>query len=1070
MCHSHTPSEGCVRDPELTFGAWLRRRRLALDLTREELAARVACSVSALRRFESDELRPSRPLAEALANALQLTPADQATFINLARDIATDTGLPTALPAAPAAPIRPDHAGVQTHALPHGTVTFLFTDIAGSTRLWEQHQHVLPDIIERHHAILNAIVAAQGGVVFKTVGDGVLAAFAQAPPALAAAYAAQRAMIAEPWGLPAPLQIRMALHSGGVEQRDGDYFGPALNRASRLLAAGHGGQVLLSLATEQLVREQLPADTILRDLGTHSLKDLSLPERIFQLVAADLPQRFPALHTLDGRRTNLLAQPTMLLGREQDVAAVVALLDRAAVRLVTLTGPGGIGKTRLSVQVAAELIESFADGVYFVDLAPIRDPQLVSTALAETLGVRETSGQPILALLKEYLRNKRLLLVLDNFEHLLDAAPLVAELLAHATQMKVLVTSRAVLHVRGEHEVVVSPLALPDLAHLPPREQLTQYAAVALFIQRAQASQPSFQITTANAPAVAEICARLDGLPLAIELAAARIKLFSPEALLARLSAPLALLTGGARDLPTRQQTIRNTIAWSYNLLNNDEQTLFRRLGVFVGGFTLEAAEAVCNGDDDLLIEVVDRIAALVDKSLLRKVDGPDGATRFMLLETIREYALERLAEAGAVTETRQRHAEYFVALAETAHAQLHGRERGAWLDQLEVEHDNLRAALAWALAGGDREIGARIAIALVGRDGDGLWSNMGYRREGLRWLGAVLAQRDALAPGIQAWALLLKAVHQGILDGNLHLALRAIHNEVLAFFRTVDDRSGIANMLFHQGFAEEALGLYQDLGDHYHCAIVLHGMGDMARDQGDTARALVLLEQSMALCSEYGYVGEPARILNSLGDVACIEGDLPRATACYWEALALAQGDRAEARSAWLIGNLARLALVQGDDGRVLTLLHQQVAWLREQASLSFLIMILPALGRLVNAHGDHAQARAILRDGLILQQQFAKQSVYSELIESLEAFAGLFIGQGQAMRAVRLLGAAEALRRTNSVPMPPSAGPAYKQDIATLRAQHDEATFEAAWATGQALTLEQAIAEALETSAIGQ
>jgi predicted ATPase/class 3 adenylate cyclase len=485
--------------------------------------------------------------------------------------------------------------GAPPVALPGGTVTFLFTDVEGSTALWEQHPAPMAAALARHDALVREAIHAHGGVVVKGTGDGAHAAFATAADGLAAALAAQQALQAAPWGATGPVRVRMALHTGEAELRDGDYFGPPINRAARLLAAGHGGQTLLSLAAAELVRDALPAGVRLRDLGEHRLRDLQRPERVFQLVAPGLPTDFPALRSLDSRPHNLPVQPTPFIDREREVPAVRGLLARQEVRLLTLTGPAGTGKTRLALQVAAEALDEFADGVYFVPLAPISDPGLVVPAVAQALGVREVAGHALVEGLHEALRARpRLLLVLDNFEQVLGAAPRVAALLAACPRLNVLVTSRAVLHLAGEHDFPVPPLTLPERRTLPPLERLAQYEAVRLLLERARAALPDFAITDANAPAVAEICHRLDGLPLALELAAARVRHLSPQALLARLERRLPLLTGGPRDLPARHRTLRGAIAWSYDLLGPEEQALFRRLAVFAGGCTLEAAEAVC--------------------------------------------------------------------------------------------------------------------------------------------------------------------------------------------------------------------------------------------------------------------------------------------------------------------------------------------------------------------------------------------------------------------------------------------------------------------------------------------
>jgi predicted ATPase/class 3 adenylate cyclase len=511
---------------------------------------------------------------------------------------------------------------------PTGTLTFLFTDIEGSTRLWEHDAPAMQAALARHDELLKLAIEERGGYVFKTVGDAFCAVFPTASDALEAALEIQRRLLSSEWEQSEPLRVRMALHTGAAEERDGDYFGPPVNRVARLLSAAHGGQVLLSLPTQELVRDQLLVGTTLRDLGEHRLKDLFRPERVFQLSAPELPSEFPPLRTLEAYRNNLPLQPTPLIGRENEVSEVCDLLGGEATRLLTLTGPGGIGKTRVALQAAADLLEDFTDGAFFVPLATLTEAELFFSAVAETLGVKETAEQPLDETLKDYLSERRLLLLLDNFEQVLEAAPSVTELLAGAPGLKVLATSRAPLGLYGEHEFPVPPLSMPDLKRPPLLERLTHYEAVRLFLERAQAVKPDFKVTNESAPAVAEICVRLDGLPLAIELAAARIKMLPPKAMLQRLGSRLKLLTGGAHDLPERQRTLRATIEWSHALLDEGEQLLFGRLAVFSGGRTLEAIEAICDAEGDLPVDAFDGVSSLLDKSLIRQEEGPGGEPR----------------------------------------------------------------------------------------------------------------------------------------------------------------------------------------------------------------------------------------------------------------------------------------------------------------------------------------------------------------------------------------------------------------------------------------------------------
>jgi len=638
-------------------------------------------------------------------------------------------------------------------------------------------------------------------------------------------------------------------------------------------------------ATKELVRDALPEGASLRDLGERRLKVPFRPERVFQLIAPELPTSFLPLKTLDARMNNLPAQPTPLVGRERELGEVRDLLRGEGVRLLTLTGPGGIGKTRLGLQVAADLLDEFEDGVFFVELAPITDPALVASAIAEALGVVEAGDQPLEEVLKDYLRDKELLLLLDNFEQVLGAAQRGGKLLSACPKLKVLATSRSVLRVYGEQEYPVPPLELPSPGRLPPIDRLSQYEAVRLFIERAKAAKPDFSVTDGNAPAVAEICARLDGLPLAIELAAARIKLLTPSAMLERLGSRLKLLGGGARDLPERQRTLRGTIEWSHALLEEGEQMLFARLAVFSGGRTLEAIEAVCDARGDLPVDALEGVSSLLDKSLLRQEEGPEGEPRFVMLETIHEYARERLQASGEAEDTSRLHAEYFLALAEEAEPELSGADQLAYLERLEAEHDNFRAALTWSLDK-EPETALRLASALAR-----FWEKSSYFSEGSRWLEAALGQSDrvdaAATDSATRAKLLSEAGTFAFFRTDFERAI-VLHGEALELYRQVGDESGVAFALLCLGaqhmekgdheraapFLEEALALSHRIGDKRNIAGTLHNLAEVERQRGNYERAKTLGMQSIALSREMEDKWQLAMVVGWLGLLAVWSGD----------------------------------------------------------------------------------------------------------------------------------------------------------------------------------------------------
>jgi predicted ATPase/class 3 adenylate cyclase len=914
-------------------------------------------------------------------------------------------------------------------SLPTGTVSLLCTDIEGSTRLLQALGERYAEALAEHRRLLRSAFAEHRGCEVDTQGDAFFYAFSRAHDAVAGAVAAQRALAAHAWPEGLALRVRIGIHTGEPTSTGEGYVGIDVHRAARVMSAGHGGQVLLTQSTRDLLPEELSDAVSLRDLGEHRLKDLTHAQRLYQLLIAGLENDFPALKTLEARPTNLPIQPTPLIGREQQVTEAVTLVRREGVRLVTLTGAGGTGKTRLSLQVAAELVADFEDGVFFVDLAAITDPHLFIPTVAQTLSVRERPGQSLSETLNDYLLDKHLLLVLDNFEQLLDAGPAVSALLAEAPNLKALVTSRAPLHLAGEHEYSVPPLAVPDLDASELPSTLAAYEAVQLFLERAQAVKPEFELTSENAPAVAEICARLDGLPLAIELGAARVRILSPQALLGRLSQRLALLTGGARDAPARQRTLRDTIEWSYGLLDASEQRLLARLSVFLGGRTIEAAEAVCDPlTTELDMPVFDGVASLVEKSLLRQDEGPCGEPRFLMLETIREYALDRLEEGGEGDLLRRRHALYFVALAEEAEPEILGADQIPWLERLEAERDNFRAALGWLLERGETELALRLISSLRRA-----WVARGLVSETQKWLEAAFEPSAAVAPQVEAkarYGLGRVALVQGDYDDAIPLLERSAR-----LFRELREAEGLVFSLADLGFIATAQGRHEDArrfaddslaeakaaGNERTIAAALHSLACTRLDAGEYGEARSLFEQSLALRRNLGDKRNIANSLGYLGSVALLEGDYDEATALLDESLALGRD----------LGNLLIVSAALANESLV-------------------------AL-----AAGHAGRAATLCGEGLALAHELGDKRT---TVECLHALAGIASVQGEPIRAALLSGAAESVHAAIKAPPSPAERMVSERFLPIARAAVDEESFSDSWAQGWRMSYDAAVAYALE------
>jgi predicted ATPase/class 3 adenylate cyclase len=861
--------------------------------------------------------------------------------------------------------------------LPTGTVTFLFTDVEGSTRLLERLEARYRDVQQLHDAVLRAAIAEGGGQEVSTEGDSFFAVFPAPAGAVRAAAQAQRELAATRWPERTVVQVRMGLHTGEGILGGDNYLGLDVNRAARIAAAAHGGQVLVSDATRALVERSLPPGTRLQDLGQHRLRDLLQPERLHQVVIEGLEQDFPPPRTLDARPHNLPAQLTRFIGRDDEIARIRELL--AGDRLVTLTGAGGTGKTRLGLQVAAEALAEFREGAFFVDLSALTDAELVPDEIAGVLRIRPEPGRALVDSLGDHLRDRELLLVLDNFEQVVDAGSSVLEpLLRVAPGVKALVTSRIPLHVYGEREYPVPPLALPDPDRPPALEALVQVEAVALFAERAAAVKPEFRVTAQNARTVAEITARLDGLPLAIELAASRVKILSPERLLERLEQRLPILSAQDRGVPERQRTLRQTIEWSYELLDEADRQMFARLAVFAGGADLEAVEAVANPKGELGLDSLDGLASLVDKNLLRRVDTSAGEPRFAMLETIREYGLERLSDAGDESAIRRRHAEHWTEVGEQVSEALFGPKQQAATRRLGYDLDNFRSALSWVLESGEAELGLRLGAAL--RD---FWRLGGHLREGRRWLEDVLALPGASGTTLLRARALTAAADLCSWIGEADAYLR-LAEEAVSSYRDLADPRGIADALAELGVAQmfvgrldaaratlmEARELNLGLGNRQKAAQCAHALGYVALLEGRPQEAREFFEGALATFEDLRDPYWSAFTERMVGQVNRIEGNLEAAEALYRSSLSSSRQNNQLLVTASVLYAYADLALARGQHARAIRLAGASDALRDRLGELqSFDAEFLGDVPAASRSFVDEATAERLYRDGRAME-----------------------------------------------------------------------------------------------------
>ncbi len=909
-------------------------------------------------------------------------------------------------------------------SLPTGTVTFLFTDIEGSTKRWESHGDNMRAAVESHDALLRGIFEKHHGYVFKTVGDAFCVAFPAAPDALTGALEAQRALATEDHSSVGGIAVRMGLHTGSADERGGDYFGPTVNRVARLMSVGHGGQILISDSTRMLLRGELPPETSLTDLGSHRLKDLAQPEHIWMLTAPDLSANFPPLTSLDAFPNNLPIQITSFRGREQDLEDLKTLLRDH--RLVTIHGPGGMGKTRLSIQAGADALEDFADGVWLADLSSLRFPDLASSVVSKALSINQAQDQTAEQAIVATLKRKKALLLLDNCEHVIeDAAKLTDTILKQCPDVRVLATSRQPLQLTGEEIMRLQPLGFPEPRATVTAENAMSYSAIALFVDRALAVNKSFALDDDGAHTVGEICRHLDGLPLAIELAAARAKVLSLESLAQRLDKRFSLLTGGDRTALARQRTLGALIDWSYELLTPQEQLLFCRVSVFAGGFTLDGAEAVCVGEGIEDFEILDILASLTDKSLVI-AETTQRSERYRLLESIRAYGWDKLKAAGDLDRIVALHVEHYKGVALTADRTFGTKPDAAWLEIVEPEVDNFRIVLEWALGPGDQPPVAGVLAGSLER----LWREGGLEAEGRGWIRNAQGRIDEAA--FAAVAARLWRALAWLTSGTQCLEAA---EKACALYEKLDDGRGLAHALtalasalFHVGRVDEAaaandraLGWFREYSDKRNVAACLRQQASIAEEQGDVTAARDLYKQALTVFKALGVQSSVAIVLASIAELEFKEGNAAEALRSVGEALEL---------GAW------------GKNATHLAIYHANAAAYK---------IALESFG----------PARDSARDAIHWSQEAKNELILADAIQHLALIAAR---NGDSHRGAVLGGFVDAHYKELGEPRESTEMWGYARLTESLREQLDSQQLEALTLEGAGLTPEQAVAEALQ------